>query len=529
MRIKVLFGAIGAVLVVTSASAQPTTTVVTHGLSLGSKGAWVQNMAEAVRANGVNGGSVYRYDGATGAWRYLPAISDGTTDNIALIFNWVDESDGVSVGPNWGYAQAASDALVAALREARYLDGAGPDDLATGRTLHLIGHSRGAIVMSEAAMRLVSGGITVDHLTTLDPHPVNGINAGCLGVAGDDWNDSDPQRWSRADGCAEVTFADNYYRYDGNGCDPNGQPVDGVLNVPLREVLGDTAGFDNDIFGTCVLEHTKVHAFYHGTVDLGAGDDGEGCSIDNGWYSTTGEPGCSSRACQGFFYSALGDGAAMRPSMGAGDEPAPAAVVCNGGFDHGSYAGWRYHGGGGAGTVNAAGFLRLSGAGASMTHNRFFLPGTAVMTEYTHRINTNSPDDELVVSVTSLATGAVTELDRFALSSTGGAFTPRSLPLPVGLDGVSGGYTLTVAIDGGGTGIEAQVDLDDLMIAILDGGCDDCPTDLNGDGVTDTADLGLLISQFGTAGPTADINGDGVVDTADLGILIGAFGSACGV
>jgi hypothetical protein len=51
--------------------------------------------------------------------------------------------------------------------------------------------------------------------------------------------------------------------------------------------------------------------------------------------------------------------------------------------------------------------------------------------------------------------------------------------------------------------------------------------DLNGDNVVDTADLGILIGQFGTAGPDADINGDGIVDTADLGVLIGAFGSTC--
>ena len=51
--------------------------------------------------------------------------------------------------------------------------------------------------------------------------------------------------------------------------------------------------------------------------------------------------------------------------------------------------------------------------------------------------------------------------------------------------------------------------------------------DLNGDNIVDTADLGVLISVFGTAGPAGDLNGDGVVDTADLGILIGAFGSSC--
>ena len=50
--------------------------------------------------------------------------------------------------------------------------------------------------------------------------------------------------------------------------------------------------------------------------------------------------------------------------------------------------------------------------------------------------------------------------------------------------------------------------------------------DLNSDSVVDTADLGILIGQFGTAGPEGDINGDGIVDTADLGILIAAFGTS---
>jgi hypothetical protein len=48
--------------------------------------------------------------------------------------------------------------------------------------------------------------------------------------------------------------------------------------------------------------------------------------------------------------------------------------------------------------------------------------------------------------------------------------------------------------------------------------------DINRDGVTDTADLGLMISTFGGTG-LADLNLDGVVDTADLGILISNFGA----
>ncbi len=52
------------------------------------------------------------------------------------------------------------------------------------------------------------------------------------------------------------------------------------------------------------------------------------------------------------------------------------------------------------------------------------------------------------------------------------------------------------------------------------------PEDINGDGAVDTADLGLLISDFGVTGKSrTDLNGDSLVDTADLGFLIGAFGT----
>jgi hypothetical protein len=49
------------------------------------------------------------------------------------------------------------------------------------------------------------------------------------------------------------------------------------------------------------------------------------------------------------------------------------------------------------------------------------------------------------------------------------------------------------------------------------------PADLNGDGVVNGADLGVMLGQWGTAG-AADLNHDGVVDGADLGALLGAWG-----
>jgi hypothetical protein len=50
-----------------------------------------------------------------------------------------------------------------------------------------------------------------------------------------------------------------------------------------------------------------------------------------------------------------------------------------------------------------------------------------------------------------------------------------------------------------------------------------CPADLNGDGVVGGADLGALLSGWGSAG--GDINDSGDTDGADLGILLSAWGN----
>ena len=53
-----------------------------------------------------------------------------------------------------------------------------------------------------------------------------------------------------------------------------------------------------------------------------------------------------------------------------------------------------------------------------------------------------------------------------------------------------------------------------------------CPTDLNGDGSTDSADLGSLLGTFGEVPPgtPGDFNGDGSIDSSDLGSMLGSFG-----
>lgn len=57
----------------------------------------------------------------------------------------------------------------------------------------------------------------------------------------------------------------------------------------------------------------------------------------------------------------------------------------------------------------------------------------------------------------------------------------------------------------------------------------ECPTDIDGSGVTNSADLNALLVDFGEAGAglAADIDGDGDVDSADLNTLLAAFGQTC--
>jgi hypothetical protein len=51
-----------------------------------------------------------------------------------------------------------------------------------------------------------------------------------------------------------------------------------------------------------------------------------------------------------------------------------------------------------------------------------------------------------------------------------------------------------------------------------------CTGDLNADDIVDGADLGVLLSAWGTARSAADLDSSGVVDGADLGLLLSAWG-----
>jgi len=292
-------------------------TVITHGFALlaTEPPEWAYTLGTAIleRAGDPSGcgalpaeiplGTMLEYDPDTGAWQ--PICGSSTPNGeIVLIFDWARESDGLDLGGTQGFAEAAADALYAALRDPDLPAGFESLDLLAG-DVHFIGHSRGAVVNSDCVERLAAANLPVDQVTTLDPHPVDGTLDFPLDAA--DWGDHTPGIWNN------VAFADNYWRADGGGIahagDFDGIPIGADVDLDLGAAI--EGPFDVDP----VFEHTEVHAWYHGTVDLAAGDDGDGTSIDaepfTNWY---GDGGVPPRASGGFHLSAIVGG--TRPAAG---------------------------------------------------------------------------------------------------------------------------------------------------------------------------------------------------------------------
>jgi len=104
-------------------------------------------------------------------------------------------------------------------------------------------------------------------------------------------------------------------------------------------------------------------------------------------------------------------------------------------------------------------------------------------------------------------------------------------PSDINGDGTTDGADLGLLLSGWGTGGpgdvngDGQVDGGDLglQLAGFDQPASPCPGDLDGDGQVNAADLGLLLGQWASDGP-GDIDGDGLVNSADLGLLLGAWG-----
>ncbi len=456
------------------------TTVISHGLAANSTAppGWTLTLAEAILAaagdpsdcGAIGGetpiGTVFSYSPDFGTWDFHCG-SDTPNGEIALVFNWAEESDSADASGTQGFAEAAADALYAALRDP-WLAGnfAGVDLLATD--VHFIGHSRGTVVNSDCVERLAAAGIAVDHVTTLDSHPVDGSLDDPLGSL--DWGDRAPITWTN------VEFADNYWRADGGGFpaffDFDGMPLPVDLDLDLGDAIEGFGDFDP------VFEHIEVHAWYHGTIDLTANNDGDGTPIDNelftDWYASAGVP---ARDLTGFYYSAIAQG--IRPDSVSGSDPAWSLhEIYNGDFEIVDevvstlgigHAGWRFHGGDKAGIAIPWSFidppadstyyltLFTGSNNESLTHNRLYIDESVVAIELTRRVAFASANDRLEITLSDGMTDTIlADVDLLAATD----WEIVSFEVPV----ASAGRTQTIrfALEGGGNGVEAIVDLDDL-------------------------------------------------------------------
>lgn len=273
--------------------------VVAHGLELlpGRPG-WLDAYANAIAVDDGPGTMVYQLRVQADSNNHLsvasfsklsgPASMDASTFNgdVVLELDWSAVS--ASIGT------AALDTAAVASLVTPYIEGTASfnygnigitHSLVEG-TVQLIGHSRGASLVSQIAANLGTNGILVDQLTTLDPVPVS--------------PDPDVVEWGN------VIFADNYY--ETNSLTP-GKKISGAYNVGALNLPGQ---YDEGFPGNLITggQHQNVELFYEGTIDTtDPAGDGDKSVVDS-WYTNN----HVDRETTGFYYSAMEGG--TRPLAG---------------------------------------------------------------------------------------------------------------------------------------------------------------------------------------------------------------------
>jgi hypothetical protein len=192
--------------------------------------------------------------------------------------------------------------------------------------IHLIGHSRGSSLMSRISYILGTNGIWVDHLTTLDPHPLNN----------DGFNDTIITSVVDAPASntyANVLFADNYWENLGKSVpadlDPHGEPVAGAYKRQLTSLAGGYPPAPLD-FADSYEYHSNTHLWYYGTIDLNIptsyNDDGGTITLTatmrTNWWVNYEQQGANA----GFKYSLIGGGDRLSEDRPLGLPSDPAIV-----------------------------------------------------------------------------------------------------------------------------------------------------------------------------------------------------------
>jgi len=266
-------------------------TLITHG-NTGNADGWVTGMATNGLFSRFGTLPVYRVNvtygagGMTASATHLSSTPLTTpSGELVVLLNWSSVAEGVS---NTTYQVAAAAAPVfLSTNLISQLDGHALAEF----PLHLIGHSRGASVISEISRLLGEQGLWVDQVTTLDAHPLNndGFDDSLLYPAVDA-----PVRIYE-----NVLFGDSYYQ--DSSFFVYGEPVPGAN---WRRQTSFSGGYSDLISG----QHSDVHLWYHGTIQLAAGASDTEVQISSTmrdtWYASIEQKGTNT----GFIYSRLGGG-----------------------------------------------------------------------------------------------------------------------------------------------------------------------------------------------------------------------------
>lgn len=411
---------------------QPGLTILVHGfdpfgsfdnpVSYWPKG-FVTNLLAAQ-----GGGKVYVYQASDGSFKQITdnkdfnALTNGP--ETILLMDWLNASN----NPESGEAESAADALFASLvspdgsgePNTKYISLANP---AVSLPIHLIGHSRGCVVISELAQRLGVNGIKVNYFTSLDPHDFDEEDVSIDGY----FHDPAVQIWNN------VIYADNYWQRSLLPEVPSGRKLawlsnDGYLKNQYE--LTPLNLFGNNLGTITNNSHGKVKNWYQGTilnysqeVDWYQDQSGAGAGMSKwlamGGYSYRGtdnginDPADPIKGSSG--NNSSHDGGIVpykEVSSDGSDQNYNPTDFFNGDFSlknlggkalasRPSIAGWYYHGGSGNGYQDGNGYLILDLTHPSKVHNRFVIPLKANKIKFQYKIVQAATSGKLVVSLGS--------------------------------------------------------------------------------------------------------------------------------